>query len=84
VTINPANCMNALRELAKDGLLDPTERLLSAEQAIKSYVSAANPTEPRSWLVTLDKEVARERVDVFWPEVRRMISRLMNRLHDCD
>jgi hypothetical protein len=78
VTINPTNCMNALRQLAKDALLDQTERLLSAEQAIKSYVSAANPTEPRGWLVALDKEIARQPVDVFWPEVRRMITRLMN------
>jgi len=75
----PTSCMNALRQLAKEALLDPTERLLSAEQAIKGYVAAANATEPRSWLVALDKEIAREPVDVFWPEVRRMISRLMIR-----
>ena len=39
-----------------------------------------HPIERRSWLVELDKEIAREPVDDFWPEVRCMISELMKSL----
>jgi hypothetical protein len=79
---SPAYCVGVLRHLAEDAALDPTTRLVAAAQTIKSHaaISRANPIAKRKMLRALEKEIARQPVDVFWPEVRRMIPQLMNQL----
>jgi hypothetical protein len=80
VMSNPAYCVGVLRHLAEDATLDPTTRLVAAAQTIKSHAAKAraNPVARRKMLRALQKEIGRQPVDVFWPEVRRMTAQLMN------
>ena len=81
--------LEALRHLAADATLDPTDRLLAAERQIKGYaVRAGNPR----WRVLedLDSEVEAEMLtgleknNAFWKAVREYIAHLVNQSLDQD
>ena len=75
--------LEALRHLAADATLDPTERLLAAERQIKDYVVRAGPPQWRM-LEHLDNEVAAEMLvglettNTFWKAVHECIAHLLD------
>jgi len=81
--------LKALRHLAADATLDPTERLLAAERQIKDYVVRAGHP-PWRMLEDLESEVEAEiltgveKNNAFWKAVREYIAHLVNQLPDQD
>ena len=71
------NCMDALRALSADASLDPADRFLAAERAIRHYLEQAgsNIRKRRSMLSKLNSEIAAmDEVGDFWSKVREIIA----------
>ena len=71
--------MATLQVLAKDTPRSAKERLLAAEEAIKSWLAQTNdPTEQARMLRDLDAKVAAVAVDDFWAGLRARVTQQLN------
>jgi hypothetical protein len=71
--------MATLQALAKDSPRSAKERLLAAEEAIKSWLAQTNdPTEQARMLRDLDAKVTAVAVDDFWAGVRAHVTQQLN------